>query len=79
MVTTNTDRHTRGATVLTRADVAKRLNVSEATVDRLIKSGDLEAMRHRNGKNIGIPEASLDDYIARQWEPVTPEEATAAA
>lgn len=48
--------------LLTVAEVAETLRVSNMTVYRLIKSGDLTAIRV--GKNYRIRAADLDAYLA---------------
>ena len=48
--------------LLTVAEVADLLRVSNMTVYRLIKAGQLGALRV--GKNYRIPEADLDAYLA---------------
>lgn len=47
--------------LLTVAEVADLLRVSNMTVYRLIKAGQLGAIRV--GKNYRIPQADLDDYL----------------
>ena len=42
-------------------DVAKRLDVSERTVFRWLKEGNL--MGHRLGRNLRISEADLEDFL----------------
>jgi excisionase family DNA binding protein len=49
--------------VLTVADVANRLGVSEQTVLRLITAGDLGA--HKVGKQYRIALEALADYLER--------------
>lgn len=51
--------------LLTRAEVAARLRVHEATVDRYIKRGLIGAIKGPgpNG-TVRIPEEALDDYLA---------------
>lgn len=48
-------------TLLTVAEVAEMLRVSNMTVYRLIKAGQLGAIRV--GKNYRIPQSDLDDYL----------------
>lgn len=48
--------------LLTVAEVADLLRVSNMTVYRLIKGGELPALRV--GKNFRIREQDLDDYLA---------------
>ena len=48
--------------LLTVAEVAETLRVSNMTVYRLIKSGELTAIRV--GKNYRIRTADLDEYLA---------------
>jgi excisionase family DNA binding protein len=47
--------------LLTVAEVADMLRVSNMTVYRLIKAGQIGAIRV--GKNYRIPQADLDDYL----------------
>ena len=47
--------------LLTVAEVADLLRVSNMTVYRLIKAGQIGAIRV--GKNYRIPQADLDDYL----------------
>jgi excisionase family DNA binding protein len=47
--------------LLTVAEVADLLRVSNMTVYRLIKAGQMGAIRV--GKNYRIPQADLDDYL----------------
>ncbi len=47
--------------LLTVAEVADLLRVSNMTVYRLIKGGQIGAIRV--GKNYRIPQADLDDYL----------------
>ncbi len=47
--------------LLTVAEVADVLRVSNMTVYRLIKAGQIGAIRV--GKNYRIPQADLDDYL----------------
>ena len=47
--------------LLTVAEVAELLRVSNMTVYRLIKAGQIGAIRV--GKNYRIPQADLDDYL----------------
>jgi excisionase family DNA binding protein len=49
--------------LLTLEDVAKRLNVSVATVRRLINDGALKAVRVRF--QLRVRPADLDDYVRR--------------
>lgn len=58
------DAHNNGAVgpVLTVAEVADALRVSSMTVYRLVKTGELPALRV--GKNIRIRTADLDAYLS---------------
>ena len=56
------DRETTRATYLTVAEVAGMLRVSTMTVYRLIKSGELPAMRV--GKSYRLAEADVDRFVA---------------
>ena len=49
--------------MLTLKQVADRLNVSESTVRKLVKSGQLKAVRV--GVQIRITEESLEEYIRK--------------
>ncbi len=51
-----------GDRLLTVAEVAATMRVSTMTVYRLIKGGDLAAIRV--GKNYRIRESDMDDYLA---------------
>ena len=51
-----------GDRLLTVAEVAATMRVSNMTVYRLIKSGDLAALRV--GKNYRIRESDVDRYLA---------------
>lgn len=50
--------------LLTAAEVADRLRVSTMTVYRLIRSGELPAVRV--GRNYRVAEDALDDYLQAQ-------------
>jgi excisionase family DNA binding protein len=50
-------------TLLTLEEVAKRLNVSVATVRRLINDGELKAIKVRF--QLRVKPSDLEDYIAR--------------
>lgn len=52
----------RGAALLTVSEVARTLRVSNMTVYRLIKGGELPALRI--GKNYRIREVDLDAYLS---------------
>lgn len=54
--------HASVGPLLTVAEVADTLRVSNMTVYRLIKSGELTAIRV--GKNYRIRTADLDDYLS---------------
>lgn len=47
--------------MLTVAEVSKRLNLSERTIQRLIESGNLPAFRF--GKSYRVNESELEEYI----------------
>ena len=51
-----------GDRLLTVAEVAATMRVSNMTVYRLIKSGDLPALRV--GKNYRVRESDVDGYLA---------------
>lgn len=51
-------------TLLTAAEVADQLRVSTMTVYRLIKSGELAAVRV--GRNYRVRRNDLDDYLESQ-------------
>ena len=53
-----------GDRLLTVAEVADVMRVSNMTVYRLIKSGDLAALRV--GKNYRIRESDVDDYLSQR-------------
>lgn len=53
------------AAFLTVAEVAEIMRVSTMTVYRLIKAGDLAALRV--GKSYRIREDDVDAYLARQY------------
>ena len=53
-----------GDRLLTVADVASTMRVSNMTVYRLIKSGSLAAVRV--GKNYRIRESEVDRYLSEQ-------------
>ena len=57
-----------GDRLLTVAEVAATMRVSNMTVYRLIKNGDLPALRV--GKNYRIRESDLDGYLSEQSVPV---------
>ena len=57
------DRESTRATYLTVAEVAAMLRVSTMTVYRLIKAGELPAMRV--GKSFRLDEDAVDRYVAR--------------
>ncbi len=59
--------------LLTVAEVADLLRVSTMTVYRLIRSGDLPAVRV--GRNYRVRRADLDEYLEQQV--VQPEQQTA--
>ena len=48
--------------LLTVAEVAKRFRTSKMTVYRLVKTGDLEALRI--GRSYRVPERAVDAYLA---------------
>lgn len=50
---------------LTASEVASHMRVSSMTVYRLIKAGDLRAVRV--GKSYRVREDDLDAYLARQY------------
>jgi len=51
--------------LLTVQEVADQLRVSSMTVYRLIKSGDLRAMRV--GKSFRLREEDIDEYLAKAY------------
>jgi excisionase family DNA binding protein len=53
-----------GDRLLTVSEVAQTMRVSNMTVYRLIKSGDLPALRV--GKNFRIRESDVDKYLAQR-------------
>jgi excisionase family DNA binding protein len=53
-----------GDRLLTVAEVADTMRVSNMTVYRLIKSGDLAALRV--GKNYRIRESDVDSYLSQR-------------
>jgi excisionase family DNA binding protein len=53
------------ARFLTVAEVADHLRVSSMTVYRLVKAGDLPAVRV--GKSYRVREDDLDAYLAKQY------------
>ncbi|MEY2435962.1 MAG: hypothetical protein QOH64_1313 [Acidimicrobiaceae bacterium] len=53
------------ARFLTVAEVAEHLRVSSMTVYRLVKAGDLPAVRV--GKSYRVREDDLDAYLAKQY------------
>jgi len=53
-----------GSTLLTVSEVASVMRVSNMTVYRLIKSGDLAAVRV--GKNYRIREAAVQGYLTER-------------
>jgi excisionase family DNA binding protein len=53
-----------GDRLLTVAEVAAIMRVSNMTVYRLIKNGDLPALRV--GKNYRIRESDVDDYLSER-------------
>ena len=55
----------RQARLLTVAEVAAQLRVSNMTVYRLIKAGDVGAVRV--GKSYRISEADIDRYLADRY------------
>ena len=57
--------HLSRARFLTVTEVADLMRVSSMTVYRLIKSGDLPAVRV--GKSYRVREEDLDAYLARQY------------
>jgi len=57
------DRERTRATYLTVAEVAAMLRVSTMTVYRLIKAGELPAVRV--GKSFRLDEDAVDRYVAR--------------
>lgn len=56
----------------TRHEVAQFLRMHEGTVDRLVKSGQLEAVKF--GATVRIPRASVSKFLAESLsaEPVAP-------
>ena len=54
-----------GARFLTAAEVASLLRVSTMTVYRLIKSGELRAVRV--GKSYRLREDDIDAYLSKQY------------
>lgn len=64
--------------LLTAAEVASRLRVSTMTVYRLIRSGELPAVRV--GRNYRVRAADLGDYLEQQRvEPADFEDAAGGA
>lgn len=57
------DRESTRATYLTVAEVAGMLRVSTMTVYRLIKAGELPAVRV--GKSYRLAEADVDGFVAK--------------
>ena len=55
-------KYDRADKMLRVGDVAERLNVSERTVFRWLKSSDLTG--HRFGRNLRISEADLEQFLA---------------
>lgn len=51
-------------TLLTLEDVAKRLNVSVATVRRLINDGELRAIKVRS--QLRVRPSDLNDYLLKR-------------
>lgn len=47
---------------LTKMEVCARLNVSRATVDRLLRSGELEKLKYTS-QLVRIPESSVRKYL----------------
>jgi excisionase family DNA binding protein len=58
-------QHMSRARYFTVGEVAELMRVSSMTVYRLIKSGDLAAVRV--GKSFRVREEDLDAYLARQY------------
>ncbi|MGH9244992.1 MAG: helix-turn-helix domain-containing protein [Acidimicrobiales bacterium] len=58
-------QHLSRARFLTVTEVARLMRVSSMTVYRLIKSGDLPAVRV--GKSYRVREEDLDRYLARHY------------
>lgn len=54
--------------MLTAAEAAERLRISDRTLKKLIKSGALKAMKAGDAVNSGyrITEEALDDYIEQK-------------
>lgn len=60
-----TDNGLSSTRFVTVAEVAKRLRVSNMTVYRLVKSGQLPAVRV--GRGYRIPEADLERYLEARY------------
>jgi excisionase family DNA binding protein len=58
-------QHMSRANYLTVGEVAARVRISNMTVYRLIKSGELAAVRV--GKSFRVREEDLDAYLDRQY------------
>ena len=58
-------QHMSRANFLTVGEVADRVRISNMTVYRLIKSGELAAVRV--GKSFRVREEDLDAYLDRQY------------
>jgi excisionase family DNA binding protein len=63
--------------ILTKKQVAKQLNISTRTIDRLILSGQLKA--YKIGRSVRIAQAQLDEFLkVSTFDPLEPGEVTAA-
>jgi excisionase family DNA binding protein len=58
--------------VLTVAEVAAELKVTDVTVRRLIRAGRLAAYRSSYTGALRVTREALDAYQRNQWEPVAP-------
>lgn len=52
--------------ILTAQDAAVYAEVSVRLLRRLIRMGDLAAVRYRNGRVIGVRQRALDDWLREQ-------------
>ena len=57
--------------LLSRQQVADKLNVSRATVYRLIRAGEIRA--YRIGHSIRVAQVDLENYVLAQPPPTQPE------
>lgn len=54
-----------GVRLLTKAQVREQLNVSRATLDRLISAGKIPAIKLAGTQAVRIAQSAVDEYIAR--------------